>query len=387
MNIVVVSTQFPLPARDGASLRVLNLVRQLAQTHQVTFCALAGKDDAAPRDIEELRTVCQAVHVVAHRRPSWKKLWQMGTAPLRRDPYLVVIYRSRALRRLVSQLAPRADVVQAEFPYGGQYFLGLPCRKVLDAHNIETDILRLQYPRERHALRRASSYLQWRKMALFEERVCRAADAVLATSTADRAKILALNPNTFLVPNGVNYPPTSVAGSDDSGTITFTGLMSYPANEDAVLYFVESIWPHVRGRGRRLMIVGNRPTRAVSQLHRGDVTVTGAVPEIAPYLARASVLVAPLRIGSGTRIKILQAMAHGVPVVSTSIGCMGLGVSHDEHLLVADRPQEFAACVNRLLEDGALRRRLGAAGRAFVAQSYTWDAIGVALRRIYERWA
>jgi glycosyltransferase involved in cell wall biosynthesis len=201
------------------------------------------------------------------------------------------------------------------------------------------------------------------------------------TSERERAVISAYLPRkpTAAVLNGVDldhFRP-SVAPVDPS-TILFTGSIDYRPNTDAVLYFAREIFPRILRAQRRatLMVVGMRPPPEITALAGPNIVITGAVADVRPYLQRATVVVAPLRMGSGTRLKLLEAMAMGKPVVSTALGAEGLAVEGGTHLLVADDPAAFAAEVVRLLDHPSLAAWMGRNGRDLVEREYGWEAAG-----------
>jgi glycosyltransferase involved in cell wall biosynthesis len=189
-----------------------------------------------------------------------------------------------------------------------------------------------------------------------------------------------------IVPNGVDtdfFTP----GTDpvDPNRLVFTGAIDYRPNTDGVLYFCAEILPriHAAEPGATFAIVGRTPPRQVRRLaHR--VLVTGTVPDVRPWMRQAAVFVVPLRVGSGTRLKILEAMATGCAVVSTSLGCEGLEVAPGEDILIGDTPETFAEQVVRCLRDPDLRAQLGARGRALVERRYRWEAIGEELAAFYQ---
>jgi len=157
--------------------------------------------------------------------------------------------------------------------------------------------------------------------------------------------------------------------------------MSYLANVEGICWFYDTIWPLVKAREpeARLWIVGKNPRPEVSRLAGPDVVVTGSVPDVAGYYQRARVFVCPLRVGSGTRLKILEAFSWGVPVVSTPLGCSGIEARPDEHLLMAGSSEDFALAVVSVLDDDALAQRLGRAGRDLAAARYTWAHVAQTL--------
>jgi glycosyltransferase involved in cell wall biosynthesis len=219
-------------------------------------------------------------------------------------------------------------------------------------------------------------------LARFETAVCRSADAVTVVSGADAATLTTLAPGLYpvIVPNGINlddYHPT-LRPSADAATIVFTGKMDYRPNLDAAAWFAGEIMPLVQARRPEAVfqIVGQGPPPQIQRLRdRPGIIVTGAVPDVRPYIAGAAVYVAPLRMGGGTRFKLLEAMALARPIVSTRIGADGFEVESGREMLLADRPEEFAAAVMRLLDGPELAAALGTAGREFVRRSYAWDVI------------
>ncbi len=188
------------------------------------------------------------------------------------------------------------------------------------------------------------------------------------------------------MPNGVDvdaYQPLS--DGPEGCSLLFVGTMSYTPSVDAMQYFCGEILPRIRqSQDVDLWIVGRDPTASVMQLQGGGVVVTGQVADVVPYYRRCNVAIAPLRAGSGTRLKILEAMALGRPIVTTSIGCEGLNVVDERDLMIADTPAEFAARTVRLLGDHALARQLAANARRLVVDHYDWDVLAERLLGVYE---
>ena len=387
MKILVISTQVPYPPRDGASIRVFNLIRELSRTHEI-FLATIVRGPAEQESLDSLRPFCREIHAVSSPRSKWKRWAQILTAPFVADPHLVRINRSAELQRIVSRLSNRVDVIQAEFPQGGQYINGSAKVTVLDEHNVETELLRSTYRFQKWSANRFFDLLQVRKMRRFESNLCARVDAILATSGEDANTLGTFNSNILVVPNGVaEGVPVGVCSAEP--VVTFTGLMNYRANVDAVLYFTQAIWPAIQHEvpNVKLFIVGRNPTSEIRRLHSPQVVVTGEVEDVDRYLQQTSVFVAPIRAGSGTRIKILQAMSHRLPVVSTTLGCQGLEVENGCHILIEDDPKAFAARVVSLLRDPGECSRIGSRGWNLVDQRYTWRSIGAQLSEAYGTWA
>jgi glycosyltransferase involved in cell wall biosynthesis len=221
---------------------------------------------------------------------------------------------------------------------------------------------------------------------------CARADLVLACSEVDADRIRSLTPRAHVevVENGIavdSFSAVSPLRREAPPIVTFTGLLGYWPNADACIYFVSAIWPRVldRVQGAVFRMVGRVPPASVVELTRHrSVELHADVPDILPWFGASQIMVAPLRAGSGTRLKILEAFAAGRPVVSTSIGCEGLTVGNGEHLLIADRPEEFADRVAQLLTDAALRERLVAAARSLVHRRYDVPAVAAQLRAHYD---
>lgn len=192
-----------------------------------------------------------------------------------------------------------------------------------------------------------------------------------------------------VIPNGVDiekYQPLPLPSANESPRLLFTGNMGYPPCTDAALYFCNEIFPIIRQRihAAELWIVGRDPTPGVLQLNGNGVHVTGRVEDIVPYYQQSSVCVVPLRAGGGTRLKILEAMALGRPVVSTTIGCEGLNVVDGKHLLIADTPEQIAEKTLRLLSDRQLYQEISINGRQLVVDQYDWNSIADRLLQVYE---
>jgi glycosyltransferase involved in cell wall biosynthesis len=265
---------------------------------------------------------------------------------------------------------------------------GLP--KVLDMHNIESLLLRRYARAYRPSPRSLYAALTAWKLRRYEVRHVQGFDRVLTCSEVDRryaVEVLGC-PSAQVIPNGVDAAgPWPARDLDAPPSLVFVGRMDYVANEDAAIRLATEILPivwHTHPQVR-LYLVGQQPPPRLQALAADPrIIVTGFVPEVRTFLDRATVFVAPLRYGSGTRLKLLEAMAMARPVVSTSLGCEGLDLRPGEHLLVADSPTAFAGAVVSLLRCPASRARLGRAAREHVARRYDWSAIQARLLEVYD---
>jgi glycosyltransferase involved in cell wall biosynthesis len=241
------------------------------------------------------------------------------------------------------------------------------------------------------------SFIQWQKLRRYEMRVCRQADRVVAVSEADARALQRLLPRLVptIVPNGVDlcFYDRSVAADLQKALplpgspLVFTGKMDYRPNVDAVLWFADQVLPRIRAArpDAHFLVVGQKPHPRLESLRRREgVTLTGWVEDVRPYFAGAAVYVAPLRMGGGTRLKLLEAMAMGKAIVSTSLGCEGFDVTAGQEMCVADTPHEFASTVLQLLSSPARRAALGRTARRFVEAHYAWESIVPRLEKLYE---
>ena len=254
-------------------------------------------------------------------------------------------------------------------------------RSILASYDVEA--VRIErFAEAAQGLERVALRLEASRARAFERRNLATFDGVIAVSEWDasayRSRYAVPSERLVVIENGVDpdyftcHSPEARAGRD---TVIFTGAMSYRANEDAAWRLIRAIVPRVRrSRDVRLAVVGQQPSESLRRRHDGERTVvTGAVDDVRSYLAQASVACIPLRAGSGTKIKVLEALSAGVPVVCSSIAAEGLAVIHDEHVLIADSDEGLASSVNRVIADPALARRLSAAGRSLIETRYAWD--------------
>jgi glycosyltransferase involved in cell wall biosynthesis len=402
MHILILAPYPPYPPRSGGALRIYHLLRGLAERHEVTLLTFAP--DAAA--LAPLRAICGLITVPG---PPRRSLLRRGITTLASPvPDMGLRNRSSAYAEALSRLlaSRRYDVVQAESIEMAGYLMqarGLGPLLVLDEFNAEyvlqrraalTDLRRGLALRPGALIGGLYSLAQWRKLARYERGALRAFDRLLVVSEQDRAALARLDPRRAhrlrVVPNGVDTAHLRrgpVVGDLGPATLTFVGTLDYRPNLDALRWFVGEVLPRIRAQrpDARLLVVGRAAGRAARALAHGEaVELVGEVTDVRPYIDGATVYVLPMRIGGGSRLKLLEALAMEAPVVSTSLGIEGIeGLCHETHLLIADRAESFAAAVLRLIADPDLGARLGAAGRAHVAAHYDWKVIVPRLEAAY----
>jgi glycosyltransferase involved in cell wall biosynthesis len=396
VEILLLTPQPPLPAHQGTAIRNWGLLRHLAAREAVSLLSFAPPAFGSPA--AELSAVCQSIAFVPLPvRGAPARLASLFSGRADMTERLASPAFDDALRRLLSE--KRFDVIQIEGLEMGRYLAPLRASApgaaiVYDAHNAEVAIQRRAWQNDRRQPARwpvaAYSWLQVPRIARFEAQLCRQADAVTCVSAVDAAALRHGLPGLqpVIVANGIDLADYPLAPPVANNTLLFTGKMDYRPNLDAALWFARDILPRVRRAqpAARFLIVGQKPAPALQALaSQQRVEVLGGVPDIRPHIASSAVYVAPLRMGGGTRFKLLEAMALGRPIVSTTLGAEGFDVQSGRELLLADTPQAFAQAVLQLMSEPALAARLVTNARAFVAAHYDWAAIIPNLSALHAR--
>jgi glycosyltransferase involved in cell wall biosynthesis len=391
-RILFVTAYMPSPPRYGGQRRLEGLIRGLSRRHAVSVVSHVDPREDVSCSLRATETYCEAVVAVPNAfygaSPRRKRLQQTRSLLSTRS-YESFVYDSDPLRLALEKLVTDNyyDVVSFEVAQmvTNQLMSAWPDGRrpafIFDAHNIEYDLLRRTAASTRGLDRRIYAELDWRKLRSEERAAWQLVDGCTVTSSRDEGLIRRDAPTvrTSVVPNAVDvdfFRPCLVGGPVDPQTVLFFGAISYHPNTDGLLFFIREILPLLKARypAIKLRIVGPSVPPEI-RAHEGDgIEVTGVVDDIRPYLAGATVIIAPLRVGGGTRFKILEAMAMQKPVVSTAVGAEGIGARDGTEILIGDRPEDFARQVGRLLEDEGLRRRMGAAARAVIEDRYSWNA-------------
>jgi len=400
LNILYVSQMPASPPRFGAQARLHGLMTQLAQRHDITAVMLV--DDEF--DIEECRLAMQAYcrEVVLIKNPYGrdglaKRLLQLRSLASTRSferLRVVVPEMQQALDKVLR--AKRFDIVNLEFTFLGHCDLRqapagakIPAL-VVDSHNIDYDLAR-QYTRTGGSLlRRLYAEANWRKLRREELGTYSRADGVYLCSVADQQRLLDDIPaaRTMVIPNAADvdfYKPRPTDPQPDGRTIVFFGLMSYMPNIDGATYFIQEIWPRIADANpdARCKIIGGSPSPQLLALAGPRIEFTGFVPDLRPHIAEAAAVIVPLRLGGGTRLKIVEAMAMGKAMVSTTLGAEGIDAVPGRDILIEDQPDAFADAVIRLLAEPELATRIGNSARQLSEARYAWSAAAKALEGFY----
>lgn len=380
-TVLFLTARVPAPLDDGWKIRTFHLmqgyVRNGWQVDLLSFC----QPEQEPGDFPELQVLCSRLHLVP-RAKAYSPMDLLRGLVLS-TPFHVHNYHLQAMVDAVQQMiAEQAyDLVQIEDVVMAQYVVPTMDKslRILDMHNVESALLRRYAEKDGNLFKKIYARLTAAKLEGYERDVAGKFHKIMVCSAQDRELLQGktMNIPVQVTPNGVDCDYFQPLPMDPAKDLVFVGSMDYHANISGVLYFVHNILPliHQKFPETHFTIVGKNPPEAIRRLAGERVAVTGMVPDVRPYLVRARVVVVPLLVGGGTRLKILEAMACGRPVVSTSLGAEGIGAVDNEHIFLADDPSQFAKSVLRLLEDIDLCNTVAGASSKFVKDIYSWTTI------------
>jgi len=397
MRVAIVDGDVSYPATSGKRLRTLHLMLRLAKRHQIVYigrCAPGSEEErAAP---EFLRS--HGIEPILVAAPVPKKSGIAFYGRLARNllsalPYSVTSHQSPAMREAANRVAREQaiDLWQFEWsPYVDALDASIMAPRLVIAHNVDTLIWQRYYENETRFLHRRFLKSQWRKFEAFEKRAFARADRVVAVSEEDARLIRTQfgQPATDVVDNGIDREFfASVEGPHDPHTILFLGALDWRPNLDAVELLLSKIFPEVRRQepNAKLVIVGRNPSAGlIAKAESMGVELHANVPDVRPFLGQAGVMTVPLRIGGGSRLKILEALASGLPVVSTRVGAEGLHLTPGEHFVEADENAMASALVDAIRRPVIVRQQADAA-RKLVAQQYDWSVLAEKLETSWNR--
>ena len=385
MKVLWVNTNFMHPTTKGGQIRTLEMLRHLNRWHEIHYVAI--ENPAYPEGPARAHEYSRKAYPVTYKIPDkrsasfWMELMRGLVSP---TPVAVERFHPPGMRHFLEGLIAREgfDIAVVDHLAPTSYF---PCleRAVFFQHNVETVIWRRRVEHASNAASRWYNGLQARRMYEYEGRVSRAAGRIVAVSETDARQMRELFQvkEISVIPTGVNLEyfqrPGNLAESQTD--LVFVGSMDWMPNVDGVLWFVREVLPVIRRRRAkcRVTIAGRLPPREIRQLAEADpqIRVTGTVPDIRPFVWEAALSIVPLRIGGGTRLKIYESMAAGVPVVSTTVGAEGLSVHPPEDIRMADTAEDFAQCCLDLLADAGGRALVAKAALEMVAGRYSWEHV------------
>jgi len=398
MNVVIVDGDVSYPANSGKRLRTLNLMLKAARRHRITYigrCAAGSEEDRlAPSFLREHGIEPILVYHTVPRKAGLAIAARLGANLFSSLPYSVTSHQSEPMRRAVTEAArrERVDIWQVEWaPYLAMIDPALAGARVVIAHNVDTLIWQRYHDTETNLLKKAFLKTQWRKFCHFEEDAFGRATRVVAVSEEDARLIRTQfgQPNTDVVDNGIDRSYfEAVHGQRDPASILFLGALDWRPNLDAVGLLLDKIFPQVRLQepAATLAVVGRNPSAALAERieHTPGVRLHANVVDVRPYLGASGVMAVPLRIGGGSRLKILEALACGLPVVSSRIGAEGLTIKPGEDYVQADEDAMAVALVNAIRQPAAMQA-MAEHGRRLVLETYDWEVLARKLEATWEK--
>lgn len=399
LRVVILDEELPYPANSGKRIRTLGLVTRLACRHDITYICHRNQEEAEIEPAQNYFAQCGIDTLVLNRAipaksgPSFYA--RLAGNLLSPNPYSVQTHASRELREAIhSQVASgEVDLIQAEWtPYAHRLREVHDVPWIVMAHNVESLIWQRYHEMESSRLKRWYIGRQWKKFQAFEKDVFGRTDRVVAVSRPDAelARTQFEAPRVDVVDNGVDvdyFHPADV--EREPNRLLFLGSLDWRPNLDAVTLLLEETFPNILSRtpNSHLDIVGRNPPTWLRQQADAisHVELHANVPDVRPFLWRAGMLVVPLRIGGGSRLKILEALATGCPVLSTRVGAEGLDLIPGEHFCQADTPQDMAGAVAHWINHPEQALACAATGRAQTIQQYSWDVLAKRLDQIWRQ--
>jgi glycosyltransferase involved in cell wall biosynthesis len=398
LRILWISHFIPFPPKGGCFQRSYNLIKRIGAEHDVHLVALRHKRETHPDEEtrnarEELLKSCRSVQIVDISADSG--LGMVGRAMMAvlvGKPFNATFYRSRQVRSAIESLraSTAIDVVHFDTIGLAQYrnlVTALPA--VITHHGAESHMVRTRIPHERNLLKKAFFGCEWRSLRRYERINCPNFAINITMSSEDSALMRDAAPSALFTPveNGVDVEYFAPHHKRSGRRLVFAGRLDQYSNRYGMQHFMEHAWSALQTRypDVSIDIIGSNPPPSLLQLAKSDpaVRVHGFVPDVRPYFEAATVAVCPLWDGGGTRLKVLDALAQGVPLVATTIGCEGLEVVPERDVLIADSAAAFVKQIGRLFDDPTLRRDLSVRGRDLVERRYSWDSLARKLVTVY----
>jgi glycosyltransferase involved in cell wall biosynthesis len=399
VKILVISHFLPYPPHGGSFQRNYNLLREASRSNTVHFLAMAPRlfhpsERELQTAIEAMKQICQTVHVLKiptdDSRIKWH--WLLFSNLFSIEPYSVWRFHSREMVNAIRDQIEKEeyDLIQIDTIALAAYAQAAPkLPSVLVHQNVESTLMLRRAKNESNVFSKVYLYLQGKKLRRYETKMMPKFDLNITVSELDKEELSTFGGRARIevVPNGTDTDYFRPSKSAESHELVFTGGMTWYPNKDAMIFFCREVYSLIKERVPDVSfnLIGMAPPEEVLDVARKDTSIRtpGYVDDVRPHVARAAVYVVPIRVGGGTRLKILDAFAGGKAVVSTTVGCEGLAVTPDKDILIGDTPQEFADQVVRALTDSSLRGKLEQNARNLVEEKYSWTKIGQIQEKLY----
>lgn len=391
MKILLLAPYSPVPPVYGGALRIYHVLKELAKNNEVTFLFFGTGRDLIKIE-KYFGDLIKEIHLV---KPTWacnyRRLAQLY-ALFSRNSFFSLFSKSKAMQSKIDELLSENnyDIIQCEFPIMGCYEFKTDTPRILDEHNIEYDNFRRIWKKTGSPLHKLHYYFEYKKTKREELKVIGSMQAVFTVSERDKNILEQQVPGIpkSILPNGVEGSYFKAGeGETESYTMVFTGMMGYVPNYDGIIYFLDNIFPLILKEipNAKIYIVGNNPPRVLQSRATSNIIVTGFVDDVRPFIRRSELYVVPLRMGGGTRLKVLEALSMKKVVISTSIGCEGIAVTDKKNVLIADDPVEFANRAVNVLKNPGKYNEIRLNGYDLVRSKYDWGSIVSTMEEQYKK--
>ena len=389
MKVLYLIPYSPANPVFGGALRIYHLLKHLCKFHDVTVAGFSNPEEEMEL-IKQFPQLAGKTHFIDYPYTDKSTRWRLIKSLFTTHSNWHQLTRSKKFQQKLDRIlaAESFDIIQSEFPVMAMFHYNNPAIKIIDSHNVEYDNFK-RMAKVKNPFKKLFYHLEAYKFYREEIAACRKQDALLVTSKRDISIFNQTVPEVskYLIPNGVDtnyFQPFKTR--PDSHSMVFVGMMKYVPNSDGITWFLDEIFPKILEKvpDATITIVGKNPPQSISNRAGKNIIVTGFVDDTRPYIEKSAVYVVPLRMGGGTRLKIMESLAVKKPIVTTSIGCEGIDVVNGESILIEDNPDEFAARVIELFENPKRAADLTDKGYELVNKLYRWESIGRQMDEAYK---
>lgn len=394
MKILFLTDRLPYPLNSGAAIRTFNLMKALAQWYELFLISTSSSEEITtiPEPVRELCSHVELAYLPILK--GRKRLFSYLLSNFNVIPWMVSEFSNNAILPLVRKVIKenKIDCVQAELLNMTQYLpWDLPVKKIYSSHNVEFSLFHQRFKQNKSLLIKAHSIKEFYRTRAYELSVIRKSNLTITVTKEDRQRFIHIARKASIESFPITVDCNQWSPTYDEyqlPTIVFAGTLFWYPNTNGIFWFLENIFPKIKEKiaSLQFIIVGKDPTEQLLAFNnKNGVKIYSSVPDMQPFLKKATVFIVPLLMGGGMRVKILEALSRGMAVVTTSLGCEGIDVRNGKELVIANTPEKFSSVIIDLLSNKKLRDEFGVRGRKFVCEHYNWDSRNDGLKQIYSR--